>query len=328
MEGQGCRDEENRRWYVDRGGLPVRRRCADRRYRAGRGRGPYRRPGRGRGVAACGPAQLRVGVPEQIPGDPQRGMDKQSWNIVLRNTGTVSCSLRGWPALTARASTGRAVPLAVRDAAFSNLAAVPDRQVILAPGDAAVVTAMSADEQRGCTISWTLAVRLPGSASAVAVPAPHGVFVPCLGGPLALSPFYPLAALGAGHQGHERHQRAAAVRRVGRRRATRLPGRGTAGEPCQHRAGRRQRLPGGAAAAHRRAAVHAERGLAHGAAGRGGRPAPGREGVLLGRRGPGGASGDHHLRAGHQPARGPDAAARHLGVGRGGRGGHRDLPAR
>jgi hypothetical protein len=151
-------------------------------------------PGTG-GPAACGPAQLRVSVPEQVRGDPQRGMDKQSWNIVLRNTGTVSCSLRGWPVITARAAGGRAVPLAVRDATFSNLAAVPERQVILAPGDAAVVTAMSADELRGCTISWTLAVRLPGSAAAAAVPAPHGVFVPCLGGPLVLSPFYPLAAL-------------------------------------------------------------------------------------------------------------------------------------
>jgi hypothetical protein len=147
------------------------------------------------GVAACGSAQLRVSVPEQIPGDPQRGMDKQSWNIVLRDSATVSCSLRGWPALTARSSSGRAVPLAVRDAAFSNLAAVPERQVVLAPGNAAVVTAMSADELRGCTIAWTLGVRLPGSASAVAVPAPRGVFVPCLGGPLTLSPFYPLAAL-------------------------------------------------------------------------------------------------------------------------------------
>jgi len=151
-------------------------------------------PGAG-GPGACGPAQLRVSVPEQIPGDPQRGMDKQSWNIVLRNTGTVSCSLRGWPVITARATGGRAVPMAVRDATFSNLATVPERQVILAPGDAAVVTAMSADELRGCTISWTLAVRLPGSASTAAVPAPHGVFVPCLGGPLVLSPFYPLAAL-------------------------------------------------------------------------------------------------------------------------------------
>ena len=147
------------------------------------------------GAAACGPAQLRVSVPEQIPGDPQRGMDKQSWNIVLRDTGAVSCSLRGWPAIAARAGNGRAVPLAVRDAAFSNLAAVPARQVVLAPGDAAVVTAMSADELPHCTISWTLAVRLPGSGGAVAVPAPRGVFVPCLGGPLALSPFYPLAAL-------------------------------------------------------------------------------------------------------------------------------------
>jgi len=147
------------------------------------------------GVAACGSAQLRVSVPEQIPGDPQRGMDKQSWNIVLRNTGTASCSLRGWPTLTAKAAGGRAVPLAVRDATFSNLAAVPERQVILAPGNAAVVTAMSADELPRCTVSWTLAVRLPGSATAVAVPAPHGVFVPCLGGPLTLSPFYPLTAL-------------------------------------------------------------------------------------------------------------------------------------
>ena len=146
-------------------------------------------------VAACGPAQLRVSVPEQIPGDPQRGMDKQSWNIVLRNTGTMSCSLRGWPALTARAAGGRAVPLAVHDAAVSNLAAVPEQQVILAPGDAAAVTAMSADELPHCTISWTLGVRLPGSGSTVAVPAPRGVFVPCLGGPLALSPFYPFTAL-------------------------------------------------------------------------------------------------------------------------------------
>src|SRR5204863_7174690 len=129
-------------------------------------------PGTGR-PAACGPAQLRVSVPEQIPGDPQRGMDKQSWNIVLRNSGTVSCSLRGWPAITARAGSGRAVPLAVRDATFSNLAAVPERQVILAPGDAALVTAMSADELPRCTISWTLAVRLPGSAAAATVPAPR-----------------------------------------------------------------------------------------------------------------------------------------------------------
>lgn len=151
-------------------------------------------PGTG-GPAACGPAQLRVGVPEQIPGDPQRGMDKQSWNIVLRNTGAVSCWLRGWPAVTARAGNGRAVPMAVRDATFSNLAAVPERRVILAPGDAAVVTAMSADEQPGCTISWTLAVRLPGAAGTVAVRAPHGVFIPCLGGRLALSPFYSLAVL-------------------------------------------------------------------------------------------------------------------------------------
>src|SRR5579871_5292570 len=87
-------------------------------------------PGTG-GVTACGPAQLRVSVPGQIPGDPQRGMDKQWWNIVLRNTGTVSCSLLGWPTLTASAAGGRAVPLAVRDATFSNLAAVPERQVIL-----------------------------------------------------------------------------------------------------------------------------------------------------------------------------------------------------
>ena len=172
----------------------------------------------GTGAAGCGPAQLRAGVPEQIPGDPQRGMDKQSWNIVLRNTGTVSCSLRGWPAITARACNGRAVPLAVRDAAVSNLAAVPERQVILAPGDSAVVTAMSADEQPRCTTSWTLAVRLPGAGS-------------------------------------------------------------------------------------------------------------GREGVLLGRRGPCRAAGDHGLPAGQQPAGGPDAAPRHVGVGRGGRGRHRDLPA-
>jgi len=147
------------------------------------------------GAAVCGPAQLRISVPGQIPGDPQRGMDKQSWNIVLRDTGPASCSLRGWPALMARSGGGRAVPLAVRDAGFSNLAAVPPRRIVLAPGDAAVVTATSADEQPRCTISWTLGVRLPGSGRAVPVPAPHGVFVPCLGGPLAVSPFYPLRTL-------------------------------------------------------------------------------------------------------------------------------------
>jgi hypothetical protein len=149
----------------------------------------------GTGVAACGPAQLRISVPEQIPGDPQRGMDKQWWNIVARNAGPVSCSLRGWPVLTARAGTGRALPLAVRDVAFSNFAAVPERQAVLAPGAAAVVTATAAAELPGCTISWTLAVRLPGSDRAVTVHAPHGVFAPCLGGPLALSPFYPLRTL-------------------------------------------------------------------------------------------------------------------------------------
>jgi len=147
------------------------------------------------GAAVCGPAQLRISVPGQIPGDPQRGMDKQSWNIVLRDTGPASCSLRGWPALMARSGGGRAVPLAVRDAGFSNLAAVPPRRIVLAPGDAAVVTATSADEQPHCTISWTLGVRLPGSGRAVPVPAPRGVFVPCLGGPLAVSPFYPLRTL-------------------------------------------------------------------------------------------------------------------------------------
>ena len=130
----------------------------------------------------------------------------------------------------------------------------------------------------------------------------------------------------AGHQGHECLQCAAAVRRVGRRRAARLSARGVAREPCHRAASRRQRPPGGAAAAHHRPAVHAERGLAHGAAGRGRRPASGREGVLLGRRGPGGPGRDHHLRAGQQPAGGPDAAAGHLGVGRGGRAGHRGLP--
>jgi len=151
-------------------------------------------PGTG-GAAACGPAQLRISVPAQIPGDPQRGMDKQSWNIVLRDTGPAPCTLRGWPELTARSGSGRAVPLAVRDAGFSNLAAVPERRIVLAPGDAAVVTAMSADEQPRCTISWTLGVRLPGSGRAVAVRAPRGVLVPCLGGPLAVSPFYPLRTL-------------------------------------------------------------------------------------------------------------------------------------
>jgi hypothetical protein len=150
----------------------------------------------GTGTAApCAPAHLRISVPEQIPGDPQRGMDKQSWNIVFRNAGPAACSLHGWPAISARDGSGRAVPLTVRDAAFSNLAAVPVRQVVLAPGEAAVVTGMAADEQPACTISWTLGVRLPGSASAVAVGAPHGVFAPCLGGPLALSPFYPLRTL-------------------------------------------------------------------------------------------------------------------------------------
>ena len=99
------------------------------------------------------------------------------------------------------------------------------------------------------------------------------------------------------------------------------------GRASPPRSGPAARLPRGAAAAHHRAGVHAGRGLAHGAAGRGGRAEPGREGVLLARRGPGGAAGDHHLRAGRRPAAGPDAAARHVGLGRGGRGGHRDLPA-
>ena len=100
-------------------------------------------------------------------------------------------------------------------------------------------------------------MRLPGSAGAVAVGAPHGVFAPCLGGPLALSPFDPLRTLeqeitgmgvttvpppfAASAAAEPPACRAAALRR----------------EPGQHGADWRPRFPRGAPAAHRRAAMHA-----------------------------------------------------------------------
>ena len=327
MEGQGCRDEENRRRYMDRGGLPVRHRGAGRRYRAGRGGGPHRRPAwdRRAGRVRTGPA------PGQRPGtDPRRSAAGDGQAVVEHRAaqyrrGVLLAARLAGDHGHGRGRAGRAAGGAPRDLQQ------PRRGARAAGHPGARGCRRGHRDVRGRTTRLHHLLDARGAGAGLRwcgrrARAARG-FRPVPGRAARAVPVLSARRAAAGHQGHERLQRAAAVRRVGRRRAARLPARGAAREPCHYAASRRQRLPGGAAAAHHRPAVHAERGLAHGAAGRNRRPAPGREGALLGRRGPGGPPRDHHLRARWQPARGPDAAAGHLGVGRGRRGGHRALPA-
>ena len=100
--------------------------------------------------APCRAADLAISVPSAIAGDPAEGMGKQAWNIVFRNTSTTACSLRGWPQITVRTTTGRAVATTVSKVNYSNLATVPDTKIVVPPGQSAIVTALSATAPAGC----------------------------------------------------------------------------------------------------------------------------------------------------------------------------------
>jgi Domain of unknown function (DUF4232) len=140
--------------------------------------------------AACQAADLGISVPGAIAGDPAEGMGKRAWNIVFRNSSKTACSLRGWPEIVVHAAGGTTVATTVSDVNYSNLAAVPVTQVVLAAGQSAVVTAMSATAPAGCAARWTLGLTLPGGTRPVTVSEPAGSFAPCVGGQVRLSPFY------------------------------------------------------------------------------------------------------------------------------------------
>ncbi len=139
--------------------------------------------------AACQAADLNIGVPAAIPGDPAEGMGTRAWNIVFRDIGRTSCYLRGWPGVQVSTTGGKHVAAMISDVSFSNMAPVPVADVVLAPGRSAVVTAMSPTAPRGCVTRWALALTLPGASHPVRVTEPAS-FVPCVGGQLRLSPFY------------------------------------------------------------------------------------------------------------------------------------------
>ena len=154
---------------------------------------PTGRPGYKPGPAspaACQAADLNISVPAAIPGDPAEGMGTRAWNIVFRDTGRTPCYLRGWPRIQVSTTGGKKVAASISDVSFSNIAPVPATDVVLAPGGSAVVTAMSPTAPRGCVTRWALALTLPGASHPVRVTEPGGSFVPCVGGPLRLSPFY------------------------------------------------------------------------------------------------------------------------------------------
>jgi hypothetical protein len=149
----------------------------------------------GSAPAGCQASDLGISVPAAIAGDPDEGMGKRAWNIVFRNTSKAACSLRGWPRIVVHATGGKTVATAVANVDYSNLAAVPDTEVVLPPGQSAVVTAVSATAPAGCVTRWTLGLTLPGAngrsaGHQVTVGEPSGSFVPCVGGQLRLSPFY------------------------------------------------------------------------------------------------------------------------------------------
>ena len=143
----------------------------------------------------CQASELRISVPAAIPGDPAEGMGKHAWNVVFRNIASTTCTLRGWPRIMVRASTGKTVPARISDVRFSNLAPVPDSPVVLRPGQSAVVTATSPTASPGCVITWTLELTLPGADRPVTVRQPAGFFAACVGGRLQLSPFYAMQTL-------------------------------------------------------------------------------------------------------------------------------------
>jgi hypothetical protein len=171
-------------------------------------------------AAGCRPGQLRISVPAAVAGDPDAAPAQLVWNVVLRNGGRSSCSLRGWPGLMIRRPAGRAVAVTVTDVRFSNLAHVPVSRVVLRPGQSAVVTVVGPAGARGCVTRWSLGLALPGAAdraapdqaapdraapdravpdqaaaNRVAVRLPADVAGRCVAGPMQVSPFYPLRAL-------------------------------------------------------------------------------------------------------------------------------------
>jgi len=140
--------------------------------------------------APCRAADLDISVPGAIAGDPDEGMGKRAWNIVFRNNSKTTCSLHGWPQIVVRATAGKTVATTVSKVNYSNLAVVPDAEIVLPAGQSAIVTATSATAPGRCVIRWTLGLTLPGAASPVTVPGPAGSFAPCVGGQVRLSPFY------------------------------------------------------------------------------------------------------------------------------------------
>ena len=140
--------------------------------------------------APCQAADLTISVPAAIAGDPAEGMGKRAWNIVFRNTSKTACSLRGWPQIVVRTAAGKTVATTVSKVNYSNLAVVPDTEIVLSAGQSAIVTALSTTATAGCVSRWTLGLTLPGATRPVTVGEPSGSFVPCVGGQLRLSPFY------------------------------------------------------------------------------------------------------------------------------------------
>ena len=138
----------------------------------------------------CRASDLRISAPAAIQGDPAGGMGKQAWNLVFRDTASSACSLRGWPRLVVRTTSGKTVVTRISDVGFSNLAVVPDARIILRPGQSAVVTATSSTVPAGCVTRWMLGLTLPGADDPVTVRQPASSFAPCVGGQLRLSPFY------------------------------------------------------------------------------------------------------------------------------------------
>ncbi len=143
-----------------------------------------------RHMAQCQASDLSINVPTAIKGDPARGMGKQDWNLLFRNTSNTACSLGGWPRIAVHTTKGKTVATSVTDALSSNLAVVPDTPIGLRPGQTAVVSAITPVSKARCVTRWTLALTLPGADRPVTVGAPAGSLVPCVGGRLQLSPFY------------------------------------------------------------------------------------------------------------------------------------------
>jgi hypothetical protein len=149
----------------------------------------------GSAPAPCQASELQITVPAAILGDPAEGMGKHAWNIVFRNVARIRCSLRGWPRVVVRLTTGTPVPARISNVRFGNLAPVPDSRIVLRPGQSAVVTAMSPTASRGCDTSWMLKLTLPGTDRPVTVRQPAGFLAACVGGQLQLSPFYAMQTL-------------------------------------------------------------------------------------------------------------------------------------